>query len=173
MVSVTQTRVMIRQSELMDRQARASVRPILEIGIDRSYNIKARKIEAFAFVLENNGVGPATIDEVLVSYAGKPIAHWGALFDAIQVADSVPRYTNNAGINQTVFQAGTKLAFLDLSTNPALGQVINEHANKISFTILYRSLYDDRYHYVWEGGESTNAKFDPRKDAVVGVSFAD
>ena len=171
-VSITQTRVMIRQSELMDRQARASVRPILEIERSRAFDVSTRTITAFSFTVENSGVGPATIDEVFVTFAGQPIRHWGELYEALEPPDTVPDYVDQYGLNHTVLQAGQEKGWLDLSSNPRFASLLNARTDELTFTVLYRSLYDDRYLYTWQGGATSNRAFDPRKDAVVGEEFA-
>ncbi len=170
-VSITQTRVMIRQSELMDRQARASVRPILDIAVNRSYNLSTRRIESLYFTVVNSGVGPAAIDEVLVDFDGHRLTSWGDLYLALGPPDSIPNYINNVRLNHGIMQAGEEITWLDLSTNLGFAALLENKTEQLTFTVLYRSLYDDRYLYTWQGGATSNRVFDPRKDAVVGEGF--
>lgn len=144
-VSITQTRVMVQQSELMDVQARASVRPILRYSSDRSFDPDSRALTGYRLVVTNSGVGPAIIDDVRVSYAGEAATGWGPLFLRFDLPDTLPTYVDNAQLNHSVLQAGQSVVILDLTDNIDLARAIYERMDALNVEILYSSIYADRF----------------------------
>lgn len=144
-VSVTQTRIMIRQSELMDTQARASVRPILIYERYRAFDPQTLQLTDYQMSILNRGVGPASIDDVYVAHNGKVVRSWGSLFQRMNVHDSIPTYVTTEPLNNAVIQAGEEVVFLDLSDNLALARVINKSLDSIDMKILYSSIYGDQF----------------------------
>jgi hypothetical protein len=69
-VSITQTRITIQQSDMMDVQARASVRPIVTLGTERSFDPQTRQLDAYRLVVTNSGVGPVSVEAVTFDYDG-------------------------------------------------------------------------------------------------------
>ncbi len=73
------------QTRLMQTQARASVWPYVVLGL--SY---ADKDDAdFDLHVQNNGVGPAIVRSVRVTFDGKPLRHWSDLFEPLMTHGSV------------------------------------------------------------------------------------
>ena len=172
-VSITQTRVMLKQNELMNTQARASVRPIVLVEQYRSFNPETRDITGYSIHVVNSGVGPATIEEVFVRLGDQDVASWGELGAAVGLPDSLPSYVTSAQLNQTVLQVGEDRPVLSLTKNLSFAEFVNRNTHELKITILYRSLYGDRYRLVYEDRRNTYEPFDPRKHATVGVSFRD
>lgn len=144
-VSITQTRVMFRQIELMDIQARASVRPIIGFERYRAFNPQTRQLIDYRLSISNKGVGPATIDDVYVEYHGQAIRGWEHLFNNFNLPDSIPTYITNSKINNAVIQEGQEVVILDLSDNVALGRAIYKSLDSLSVKILYSSIYGDQF----------------------------
>jgi hypothetical protein len=78
--SIYQTGLMQSQTELMQKQSRASVWPYLSLG-ENSTNKRGE--EAFTWRIDNNGVGPARIESVVVSVDGKPYTTWAKVYHAL------------------------------------------------------------------------------------------
>src|SRR5215472_8195103 len=78
--SAYQARLMQAQTELMQTQARASVWPYVTIGKNED-STPGR--EAFAWCVDNNGVGPAKIESVRVLVDGQAYRNWRDVFAKI------------------------------------------------------------------------------------------
>ena len=144
-VSVTQTRIMIQQSELMDTQARASVRPILYFGRSRAFDPQTRQLIDFRMGVSNRGVGPALIDDVSIEYHEEFVHDWADLFSRMNLPDSVPDHATTSRIENLTLQAGQDIAILDLSDNLNLGRAIYMSLDSLKINILYSSIYGDQY----------------------------
>ena len=144
-VSISQTRVMIRQSELMDIQARASVRPILNFQRYRAFDPESRQLIDYRLSITNSGVGPAQVGDVRIQYAGEDISSWFDLFREIGIPDSVPDYVNTDALAHRVVQAGETIVILDLSGNTALARLVYGALDTVKFTVPYQGIYGDRF----------------------------
>ena len=71
--SAYQARLMRDQTQLMQVQSRASVWPSLAIGEN---DVHSSTEDSFTWRVDNNGVGPAKIESVIVSLDGKPYRDW-------------------------------------------------------------------------------------------------
>lgn len=144
-VSITQTRVMIRQSEMMDTQARASLRPILAFDRLRAFDPDNRQLTDYRLFISNNGLGPAYIDAATIRYRDAPLTSWEDLMDRAGVADSLPRHLTTGNIGNTVVKAGQTINFLDMSSNLPLARALQPALDELQLTIRYSSVYGDRY----------------------------
>ena len=68
------------QTRLMQSQARASVWPYLSIGYTYSSNTDK---DAFIWTVNNNGVGPAKVESVVLTLDDKPVIASGTLSQTI------------------------------------------------------------------------------------------
>ncbi|PHN03902.1 hypothetical protein [Flavilitoribacter nigricans] len=159
-VSITQTRIMIRQSELMDVQARASVRPILQINKYQAFDPKTKQLTEYRLVAANGGVGPATIDELQVEYKGKQVNDWWDIFATMDLHDSIPDYLTTGQLNNTVIQAGQAVTFLDLTDNIALARIVYRSLDSIKMSIRYSSIYGDEFEGTLSSDGWTNKALD-------------
>jgi hypothetical protein len=78
LVSLTTLALMIAQTRLMQTQARASAWPHVSIGFSANQ-------AGFAWVVTNNGVGPAITHSVQVRVDGKPQRDWGDVLSALNI----------------------------------------------------------------------------------------
>jgi len=78
LVSLTTLALLIAQTRLMQTQARASVWPHVSIGYSSNQT-------GFAWVVANNGVGPAITHSVQVRVDGKPQRDWAEVLGALQI----------------------------------------------------------------------------------------
>jgi hypothetical protein len=146
-VSITQTRVMIRQSDLMDVQARSSVLPILKLATSKAFDPDTGQLVKFRISATNYGVGPASIDDVYVEYKGEAVQDWGDLFNRFNINDTIPTYVDNSNLNKSIIQAGESVAILDLTENILLGRAIHELIGNIQVKVLYSSIYGDQFEW--------------------------
>ncbi|MGB3801968.1 MAG: hypothetical protein WA952_19265 [Lewinella sp.] len=144
-VSISQTRIMIRQSELMDIQARASVRPILNFERYRSFDPGTNQLIDYRLAVTNSGVGPASVGEVKLEFEGQDISNWFHLFQVVGVPDSIPTYVNNSALAHRVVQVGEEVVILDLSDNVPLARAVYQALDSIRLVIPYESIYGDRF----------------------------
>lgn len=170
-VSITQTRIMVAQSELMEKQAKASVLPILELEVNRAFDLESRKLTEFRLVLSNNGVGPANILDVRVRHKDVAVQSWGGLFKGLNLPDSIPNYATTGKFNKTTIQAGSQLTLLDLSENPSLANYTNGARDDIIIEIEYSSIYGDYFYGQREEGGWTNTASESRRPFSADESF--
>jgi hypothetical protein len=170
-VSITQTRIMLRQSELMDVQAHASVRPLLNVITSRAFNPDTRKLTEYRIEVVNSGVGPAVIDDVHVAYRSDPVGSWGDLIYRMEPPDSIPRYISNQQFNRSIIQAGEVVTILDLSDNLPLAQSIYRKFSAVDMTVLYSSIYRDQFQLVHTDDGWKNIPLDRRVESFDNGSF--
>ncbi|MBN7816241.1 hypothetical protein [Algoriphagus pacificus] len=144
-VSIAQTKVMIRQGNLMEVQAKSSVRPILRLTGTRNFDPQTGLLKEFFITISNSGVGPAMIDDVQISYNGIPLENWTDLFYKLEIPDTIPTFVDRKQLNHSIIQAGESYRFLDLSQNQALAQISFEKISSLDFKLLYSSIYSDQF----------------------------
>ncbi|MBC2838634.1 hypothetical protein [Robiginitalea sp. SC105] len=172
-VSIAQTRVMNRQSELMDIQARASVRPILQMGTNWAFDPESGELIVFQIHVNNGGVGPATIDDVQVSLDGKPVRDWEELFSAFNIPDSIPTYKDNRRLSKSIIMAGEEVVILDLSENIELARLIYRKMNAVRYKITYSSIYGDSFELSLDENGMTNHKVSEGNESFGPDGFTD
>ena len=148
------------QAYLQRTQQYASVMPILD-----SYNTS--KLEdgssGYAIMIDNNGLGPAFIEEASYYYAGKKYA---------TVSDFENAILNQAGITDStsmvsdlwkglVIPQGGKVALIELHSRTA-ERAIRQSMNDAKITILYKSVYGEKWRHTFPPGrnQEQNAKVD-------------
>jgi hypothetical protein len=141
LTSVYQTGLMQSQTELMQKQSRASVWPYISLG-ENSTNRHGE--EAFTWRIDNNGVGPAKIESVVVSLDGKPYTTWDKLFAAL--APDIPFHGAQSSVNGTVLPPSvnreTTVEMIKPS-DPKLARVVLEAKDRFQIEVCYCSVYDD------------------------------
>ena len=152
-VSILQTRIMSEQRALMHEQAKVSVWPRLSLGISKGHRLEDGQIKNYAIVISNNGVGPAIISGVRISYDGQTVSNWWDLFDQFELTDSVNTFINKSGISNSIFKSGEVDEVLDLSDNLPLAQSFYEKSDKLKIEILYKSIYGDQWQVVFSANE--------------------
>ena len=172
-VSITQTRIMVRQSNLMDMQARASVRPIVTLGTERSFDPQTRQLDAYRLMVTNSGVGPASVEAVTFEYDGEFFDCWGALFDTFNVPDSIPTYIDQITFNRSIIQAGQSIPILDLSENLSLARAIYQRLGTAEVRFIYSSIYGDRFEGGTNADGRTNEAIDDDTQLAGQVIFKD
>jgi len=139
--SIYQTGLMQSQTELMQKQSRASVWPYLSLG-ENSTNKRGE--EAFTWRLDNNGVGPARIESVVVSVDGKPYTTWAKAYHAL--SPDLPFHGVQSSANGVVLPPSlnreTTIEMFKPS-DPALARATIEGQNRFGIQVCYCSVYDE------------------------------
>ena len=161
--SIYQTGLMQSQTELMQKQSRASVWPYLSLG-ENSTNKRGE--EAFTWRIDNNGVGPARIESVVVSVDGKPYTTWAKVYHAL--SPDLPFHGAQSSANGVVLPPSlnreTTIEMFKPS-DPALARATIEGKDRFQIQVCYCSVYDEcwvaklseRHPRVVPRCESTNA----------------
>ncbi len=141
LTSVYQTGLMQSQTELMQKQSRASVWPYISLG-ENSTNRHGE--EAFTWRIDNNGVGPAKIESVVVSLDGKPYTTWDKVFAALK--PDMPFHGAQSSVNGTVLPPSlnreTTVEMVKPS-DPQLARAVLEAKDRFQIQVCYCSVYDD------------------------------
>ncbi len=139
--SAYQSTLMRDQTQLMQVQSRASVWPYVAIGEN---DTQATNAEAFTWRVDNNGVGPAKIESVEVSFDGKPYKTWKEL--TATLIPTRPLHGSQTSINGTVLPASlnreTTVEMVKL-TDPELARAFHDAKARFKIKICYCSVYDD------------------------------
>jgi hypothetical protein len=142
-ISLVQTSLLKEEGELMREQARASVWPHLELNLEIGHNLKDSSINHFVLKINNNGVGPAIITDVKVSYNGTIAKNWWDLFDIQKIPDSVDRQISNRSFNEQVIKIGETIEILNLNANLPLAGELSRRLEDLSIDIYYKSIYGE------------------------------
>ena len=92
-VSLAALFVSFYQARIAERQAHASVWPYVSVGYD--INDEGPR-QGFTWTVENNGLGPALIQSVIVTLDGKPQRDWSALCVALGITNRQFASTSSA-----------------------------------------------------------------------------
>jgi hypothetical protein len=142
--AIYQTRLMQSQTELMQTQSRASVWPYVSIGEN---DTRTAGQEAFTWRVDNNGVGPAKINSVVVMLDGQPYKTWKDIFHVL-LPDEKTFRSSQTSINGTVqppsLNRETTVEMIKLDT-PAFAKAFLDAMEKKRFQmeICYCSVYDE------------------------------
>jgi hypothetical protein len=135
------------QTRLMQAQARASVWPWLSIGYSVS---DAGEKAGFMWQIENNGVGPARVESVTLSFDGKPLRRWAEALG--QLYPEGIKGHDTAEINGTVLPPNSNrdttieaLKILDA----AQVKTFLAARDRFKMEICYCSVYDDCWKARW------------------------
>lgn len=146
-VSIFQTRIMVEQRQLMHEQAKAAVWPRISLARGKSHSQEDYSITDYHLVLGNDGVGPAIIKGVRVTYKDQPVEHWWEMFQLFPGTDSIETFISNASISNTIVKIGEERQVLGLKYNLPLAQIYYREAEKINIEIIYESIYGDRWKF--------------------------
>ncbi len=168
-VSIMQTRIMSEQRILMHEQAKASVWPRLTLITMKSHDPDDYRVIKYQLKISNDGVGPAIIKGMRVTYKGEVVKDWWDLFDKFELPDSVNTYIGNAAINGDIIKIGEESMVLDLSINLPLAQIYYDQSAHIMIEIFYESIYGDKWKYTLAETERTESVQD--FDILTGEQF--
>lgn len=157
-VSVSTLYVFFYQTSLMKKQQYASVLPYLSVG-----NSGANK--DYGFVLTNNGIGPAFIDEINIHYKDsvyrnidinnffeKVIRKEDTIFNSVNVTHSTIRKGMLVPHNQAIYMIKLSKKAKDFKIKHyKLRDWLN---NKVKIEIKYSSVYKEKWHLIYPGKDA-------------------
>jgi hypothetical protein len=135
------------QTRLMQTQARASVWPYVVLGFH--YAEKGEHPE-FALHVDNNGVGPALVRSVQVSFDGKPIEHWKDIFPLLLEHGTID--ASISGLRSVVIPPNTnRETTIDVLKIPGAvaAKAMFDARERLKIDICYCSIYDDCWVAHW------------------------
>lgn len=135
------------QTRLMQSQARASVWPHLEIGYTYNSNVDEN---GFLWRIDNNGVGPARIETVRVTFDGKPLKKWDDAVAALGFKG--PQHYSTSSLDGEVIppSLNRETAIEALRVNQRdLAAAVKQNATRFGMDICYCSVYDDCWIAHW------------------------
>ncbi len=137
------------QNSLMLAQAKTSVWPYVLVT---EQDDPTPGKQQFSWRLENNGVGPARIESVVVQLDGKTYRNWSDI-----VAQLVPerdvhfaRHSVNGSLLPPSLNRDTAVDMIDLS-DPQAAKVLYDAKDRFRFDVCYCSIYDDCWIAQWKG----------------------
>ena len=143
------------QTRLMQSQARASVWPHLEIGYTYNSNVDEN---AFLWRIDNNGVGPARIETIALTFDDKPMPHWSDAIEALGFHGAQHTSTSSLAGEVIPPSLNRETAIEALRVNQReLAAAIKQNASRFGMDICYCSVYDDCWVAHW---------MKPKPDAV-------
>ncbi len=152
--SAYQTRLMQAQTELMQKQSRASVWPYIQIGKNEDSNHPGH--ESFTWRVDNNGVGPAKIESVQVMLDGKPYRNWFELFVALAPDQQFHGQTSSLGglVLPPNLNRETTIEMVKPDT-PERAKVFIAAQERMTIEVCYCSVYDECWiaHSLVQGSE--------------------
>jgi len=146
-ISIATLYITINQYNATIEQQRLSVLPYLT-GINF-----ASGTPDFAYVIENNGIGPAFIESVKVTYQGK--TYEGDLYEFMvsnfrSEVDSLPATIHSNIFKGMMIPAGAKILHLQVNgsqkdTDRLMKLLRKLNEERMDFEIIYSSIYKERW----------------------------
>ena len=146
-VSLMQTRIMQEERELMREYSRTSVWPRMEWRTYKSHNYDDKKLNEYVISLSNNGIGPAIITDVKISYNGKIANNWWGLFKLQEIPEQINTTISHKNFNGKIFKVGESIEILNLSDNLPLAEEFLKKAEGLQYEIYFESIYKERWKY--------------------------
>lgn len=159
-VSVIQTSILREEQELIREYSRASVWPRLTLSFAKGHNEHDNSVNKLALELSNDGVGPAIITDVKVTYNDTVANNWWHLFKIQKTPDSIPRFINNRSFNKEIIKIGETLEIMNLDHNILLGNVFLTRLEGLHIEIYYESIYGEKWKNKWKYNMNTTSKLE-------------
>jgi hypothetical protein len=141
----------VYQTRLMQTQARASVWPYLDIGF--GYDDKGEGA-GFELHVQNNGVGPALVRSVQVSFDDKPMHHWSDVISVVMNEQNKhgTSHSKLAGLHNVVIPPSlnreTDVVAIRIE-EPDVAKAVYDARDRLKMDICYCSIYNDCWTVQW------------------------
>lgn len=136
------------QTRLMQSQARAGVWPYLSIGY--SYTNNADR-NAFVWTVNNNGVGPARVESVVLRLDGKAMKHWAEVFAALGVTGAPSSAISSIGGEVIPPNTNRETTIAPITLNERGAAALFKAAeHRFAMDICYCSVYDECWIAHWQ-----------------------
>lgn len=150
LISLMTLFVSLYQTNMIRQQQRLSVLPYLSFG---NYNTGGAN---YKLMLSNDGIGPAFIESVEISYKGKTYPYDLPVFfrDVIpKQVEQIKKFTHSNIFKGQMIPAGTKLSLLEIRNSPEDGIKLYKllqklKKEKMQLKIVYRSVYEERWQLI-------------------------
>ncbi len=138
-INIITVSIYIYQSNIMKTQQHASVWPYVEWVSD--YN----QIDGFNLFIQNNGVGPALINDVQIVYNGEKIEEVDTLVYRILNTINMPHLISDLD-SRKVLPAGDRYSFLVIKDAMWSERFFYElYHSKFDMSVCYESIYGDQW----------------------------
>lgn len=136
------------QTRLMQRQAHAGVWPYLAQGYTYTNNTDR---DSYVVTVDNNGVGPARVESVVVAVDGRPMKRWKDVMTALGVDDNINFATTslNGDVIPPSLNRETTIAAVRIHDSNAAA-IFRHATERIAIDICYCSVYDDCWISHWQ-----------------------
>jgi hypothetical protein len=137
------------QARIAERQAHATVWPYLSIGYTINDEGEAR---GFTWTVDNNGLGPALIQSVIISVDGNPKETWGEVCAAVGIKNerfpSTSSSLSGRVLPPDMNRETTIAAFHAISAPEA--KLFLEARDRLAMDLCYCSVYEECWvaHYL-------------------------
>lgn len=143
------------QTYLIQKQQLRSVLPYLQLSNSLENNSQGER--TVNLLLMNNGVGPAIIEDVTITYQGTQYKTVNDFFGkAIYSAHKISTHRNDirGGFVMPAGQAQALLGSNDTQASLVLEKIF--YSNDFNIEIVYTSLYEETWKITYINGEATN-----------------
>ncbi len=146
-VSVSAVVVGIYEASLQREHDRNEVWPHVQVGTFTSG-------QSASVTVENAGIGPAVVDNIVVTVDGKSKSDWGDVLTAL--TGSLPKQFSHFTVGDRALRAGEKSVLVDIPSYE-LPPGFWDYIGRVGVTICYHSVFNE--HWVIEtphlGGKNT------------------
>lgn len=154
--------VSLYETSLMRAEQRSAVMPLLELG--RSYFVNNLEEDAdkwrLSLIAENVGIGPARVQDFVVSVDGEPVPTWRVAFQKLLGRDVRIRYGQST-INGRTIPAERRITMFDLSSTELASEIMGTF-DRLEFKACFCSVFDE----CWTTSYSTFGKVEPVQQCV-------
>ncbi len=134
-VSISAVAVGLYEAALQRRHDRAEVWPHLEIET-------FTKPEGAVVYLDNTGIGPAIVQEIVVRVDGRHINSWQTVIDSL-LGRPAPQFANES-VSGHGIRAGDRVALIDLP-NEATPRPFWDKIKHVGITLCYADVFDEHW----------------------------
>lgn len=136
LVSLTTLALLIAQTRLMQTQARASVWPHVSIGFSSNQS-------GFAWVVANNGVGPAITHSVQVRVDGEPQRDWAGVLRALQINAKVGTSQLSGTVLTPAENTNDLYEIMRMQGSESATAMTAAAMTRVEIELCYCSIYED------------------------------
>ena len=146
LITLYQTSIMNKQTQIQLTQTKANAWPCLQIGKTELGNIECNCIDKYYFSVYNKGTGTAIITGVRLQYKSKAITQWDKLKEIAHIPDSIQWSRTISPISSTVLSANEGRKIISFNGNIELIKWFIQNQDLFSLEIYYKSVFDEIFY---------------------------
>jgi hypothetical protein len=136
------------QTRLMQSQARASVWPYLSIGYSYTSNVDR---DAFIWTVNNNGVGPAKVESVVLTLDDKPMRRWDDVLATLGVTTTPSTAMSSLGGEVIPPNTNRETTIAPIKVHEReTARLFKEAEKRFRMDVCYCSVYDECWIAHWQ-----------------------